>query len=120
MGDYAAGMKCMRLMRAHVQDWWHFYLGWKQALSRWSRMTHLVGSCDTILQNRRTMRAYDRILVTHEAEGVHVLQLVPEARVESLPFLLMDCEQLAPYAELPRAPNIVFVGFLPHTPNEEG
>ncbi len=120
MAEYADGLDCLRLMRAHVQEWWHFYLGWKRSLSRRARLTQLLWSCDTIRHNRRTLRSYDRILVTHEEEGRRVLELVPEARVETLPFLLMDCEQFVPPAEIPRAPQVVFVGFLPHTPNEEG
>jgi len=120
MAEYADGLDCMRLMRAHVQEWWHFYLGWKRSLSRRARLTQLLWSFDTIRHNRRTLRSYDRILVTHEEEGRRVLELVPEARVETLPFLLMDCEQFVPPVEIPRAPQVVFVGFLPHTPNEEG
>jgi hypothetical protein len=37
-----------------------------------------------------------------------------------LPFLLLDCEQFTPDSDIARGPNVVFVGFLPHTPNEEG
>src|SRR5260370_40138175 len=34
MAEYAEGLRGVRLLRAHVQDWWHFYLGWKQCLSK--------------------------------------------------------------------------------------
>jgi len=120
MAEYAEGMRAMRLMRAHVQEWWHFYLGWKQALSGGARFTHLLGSLDTIRHNRRTLRRFDRILVTSEEEGRRALELEPRARVEALPFLLMDCEQFQPHPEIVQSPRIVFVGFLPHTPNTEG
>ena len=120
MAEYADGLRSIRLIRAHVQEWWHFYLGWKRSLSRRARWTQLLGSFDTILHNRRTLRSFDRVLVTSEEESARALELVPEARVETLPFLLMDCEQFVPHAEVPHAPDVVFVGFLPHTPNEEG
>ena len=120
MADYADGMRTTRLIRAHVQEWWHFYLGWKQSLSWGARVTKLLGSFDTILHNRRTLRSFDRVLVTSEEERTRALELVPGARVEALPFLLLDCEQFTPDGDVARAPNVVFVGFLPHTPNEEG
>lgn len=120
MAEYADGLQATRLIRAHVQEWWHFYLGWKQSLSRRAQVTQLLGAFDTIRHNRRTLRSFDRILVTSEEEGRRALELVPEARVESLPFLLMDCEQFVPPVEIPQAPRVIFVGFLPHTPNEEG
>lgn len=120
MAEYAEGMPTTRLMRAHVQEWWHFYLGWKRSLSARARLTQLLGSFDTIVHNRRTLRSYDRILVTSEEERRRALELAPQATVETLPFLLLDCEQFAPQQEIPAAPHIIFVGFLPHTPNEEG
>ncbi|MCX6614920.1 MAG: glycosyltransferase [Acidobacteria bacterium] len=93
MAEYADGMRTTRLIRAHVQEWWHFYLGWKQSLSWGARVTKLLGSCDTILHNRRTLRSFDRVLVTSEEERTRALELVAGARVEALPFLLLDCEQ---------------------------
>lgn len=120
MAEYADGMAATRLIRAHVQEWWHFYLGWKRSLSRRARLTQLLGAFDTIRHNRRTLRTFDRVLVTSEEERRRALELAPEATVEALPFLLMDCEQFVPDAEIPHAPRVVFVGFLPHTPNEEG
>lgn len=120
MAEYADGMTTMRLIRAHVQEWWHFYLGWEQSLSWGSRITKLLGCCDTIVHNRRTLRSFDRVLVTHEDERIRALELVPKARVETLPFLLMDCEQFTPNRDIARPPHAIFVGFLPHTPNEEG
>src|SRR3990172_5373974 len=39
------------------------------------------------------------------------------ARAEALPFLLLDCEYFRPAPVPPREPQILFVGFLPHTPN---
>lgn len=120
MAEYADGLKGVRLMRAHVQEWWHFYLGWKRCLSRTERVTKLLGSCDTIGHNRRTLLEFDHILVTSEEERLRALELAPRASVETLPFLLMDCEQFEPAPRMPRQPRMVFVGFLPHTPNEEG
>jgi hypothetical protein len=120
MAQYADGMQATRLVRAHVQDWWHLYLGWKRSLAARARLTQLLGCFDTIVHNRRVMRAFDRILVTSEEERMRALELAPGATVEALPFLLLDCEQFVPPADLPHAPRIVFVGFLPHTPNEEG
>jgi glycosyltransferase involved in cell wall biosynthesis len=120
MAEYADGLQGVRVIRAHVQDWWHFYLGWKQCLSRRERVTKLLGCFDTIIHNRKMMRSFDRILVTHDEERQRALDLVPDAYVESLPFLLMDCEQFEPWPHVPREPNLTFVGFLPHTPNEEG
>ncbi len=120
MAEYAEGLPTTRLVRAHVQDWWHFYLGWKRSLSRRARFTQLLGSFDTIIHNRRTLRSFDRILVTSEEERARALELVPEAKVEALPFLLLDCEQFVPHVDIPQSPSLVFVGFLPHTPNEEG
>ena len=120
MAEYADGIPATRLIRAHVQEWWHFYLGWKRSLRRRARFTQLLGSLDTIRPNRRTLRSFDRVLVTSKEERLRALELVPEARVEVLPFLLVDCEQFVPTPEIPRAPRVLFVGFLPHTPNEEG
>ncbi len=120
MAEYADGLEGVRILRAHVQDWWHFYLGWKQCLSRRERITKLLGCFDTIVHNRRLMRQFDRILVTHDDERMHALEICPEAVVEALPFLLMDCEQFTPSPGIPSEPLMIFVGFLPHTPNEEG
>ena len=120
MAEYADGIPATRLIRAHVQEWWHFYLGWKQSLKRRARFTQLLGSFDTIRHNRRTLRSFDRVLVTSEEERRRALELAPEARVEVLPFLLMDSEQFTPAPDIPQAPRVLFVGFLPHTPNEEG
>ncbi len=120
MAEYADGIPATRLIRAHVQEWWHFYLGWKQSLKRRARFTQLLGSFDTIRHNRHTLRSFDRVLVTSEEERRRALELAPEARVEVLPFLLMDSEQFTPAPDIPQAPRVLFVGFLPHTPNEEG
>lgn len=120
MAEYADGLEGVRLLRAHVQEWWHFYLGWKKCFSRAERFTKLMGCLDTITHNRRTMRQFDCILVTHEEERRRALELDSRARVETLPFLLMDCEQFEPAPHIPRDPTMIFVGFLPHTPNEEG
>ncbi len=120
MAGYADGLDTYRLIRAHVQDWWHFYLGSKQSLKWRARFTQLLGCLDTIAHNRRVLRDFDRVLVTHDEEAKHALELAPKARIGVLPFLLMDCEQFVPSPQLTAAPRILFVGFLPHTPNEEG
>jgi len=120
MAEYAAGLSGVRLLRAHVQDWWHFYLGWKQCLSRRERVTKLLGAFDTVIHNRKMIRQFDRILVTHDEERIHCLEICPGATVETLPFLLMDMEQFTPWPHIPTDPVLTFVGFLPHTPNEEG
>ena len=120
MAEYADGIPAIRLIRAHVQEWWHFYLGWKQSLKRRARFTQLLGSFDTIRHNRRTLCSFDRVLVTSEEERLRALELAPEARVEALPFLLIDSEQFTPAPDIPQALQVLFVGFLPHTPNEEG
>jgi glycosyltransferase involved in cell wall biosynthesis len=120
MAEYADGLQGVRILRAHVQDWWHFYIGWKQCLSHRERVTKLLGCFDTIIHNRRMMRRFDRILVTHEEEKIHALELCPDSVVEALPFLLMDCEQFTPSPGIATEPIMIFVGFLPHTPNEEG
>ncbi len=120
MSEYADGLKGVRLLRAHVQEWWHFYLGWQRCLSRRERFTKLMGCFDTIRHNYDTMKKFDRILVTHDEERRHALEMTPKAVVETLPFLLMDCEQFEPWPTIPTEPTMTFVGFLPHTPNEEG
>jgi glycosyltransferase involved in cell wall biosynthesis len=120
MAEYADGLDGVRLMRAHVQEWWHFYLGWQNCLSPTERFTKLMGACDTLVHNRKTLESFDCILVTHEEERRHALELAPNARVEALPFLLMDCEQFQPWPQMPTEPRLIFVGYLPHTPNEEG
>jgi len=90
MTEYAEGMKGVRILRAHVQDWWHFYLGWKLCLSKREQLTKLLGCFDTVIHNRRMMRQFDHILVTHDDERQHALEIVPDANVEAPPFLLMD------------------------------
>jgi glycosyltransferase involved in cell wall biosynthesis len=120
MSEYADGLEGVRLLRAHVQEWWHFYLGWRRCISRTERFTKLMGCLDTISHNRSTLRQFDRILVTHDEERRRAQQLVPSTVVETLPFLLLDCEQFEPWPTIPSQPTIIFVGFLPHTPNEEG
>jgi glycosyltransferase involved in cell wall biosynthesis len=120
MAEYADGLQGVRILRAHVQDWWHFYIGWTQCLSSRERITKLLGCFDTIVHNRKMMRQFDRILVTHYDERGHALELCPESVVEALPFLLMDCEQFTPCPSIATEPIMIFVGFLPHTPNEEG
>lgn len=120
MSEYADGLKGVRVLRAHVQEWWHFYLGWQRCFSRAEQFTKLMGCFDTIIHNRRTMGKFDRILVTHDEERCRAIELAPRAVVETLPFLLMDCEQFEPCPTIPSEPTMIFVGFLPHTPNEEG
>jgi len=120
MAEYAEGLDGVRLMRAHVQEWWHFYLGFRNCLSPAERFTKMLGAFDTIVHNRKTLETFDCVLVTHEEERKHALELVPNARVEALPFLLMDCEQFEPWPHIPTEPRLIFVGYLPHTPNEEG
>ena len=74
---------------------------------------------DSIRHNRRTLESFDWVLVTSEEERLHALELVPGVRAEALPFILMDCEQFEPAPAPPGDPQMLFVGFLPHTPNSE-
>ncbi|HWP86166.1 MAG TPA: glycosyltransferase [Terriglobia bacterium] len=119
MADYAAEARVRRILRAHVQEWWHYYLNWKQVRGLRARLENLFWSLDAIRHNRRVLREFDWVLVTSEPERQRALELVPEARAEALPFLLMDCEYFRPAAQLPRELQILFVGFLPHTPNSD-
>ncbi len=119
MADYAANARCPRIIRAHVQEWWHYYLNWKQTHGLRTRLEHLFWSLDSIRHNRRTLESFDWVLVTSEEERRRALELAPGVRAEALPFILMDCSQFEPGPYVPRDPTMVFVGFLPHTPNSE-
>jgi len=119
MGDYAAKARCPRIVRAHVQEWWHYYLNWQRTKGWRTRLGHLFWSLDSVRHNRRTLESFDWVLVTSEEERRRALELAPGARAEALPFMLMDCEQFRPADTPPQQPQILFVGFLPHTPNEE-
>lgn len=119
MADYAAAARCPRIIRAHVQEWWHYYLNWKQTHGLRTRLENLFWALDSVRHNRRTLESFDWVLVTSEEERRRALELVPSARAEALPFLLMDCEQFEPSPLPAQGPNMLFVGFLPHTPNSE-
>jgi glycosyltransferase involved in cell wall biosynthesis len=82
-------------------------------------MEHLFWSLDSIRHNRRTLENFDWVLVTSEEERRRALELVPRVRAEALPFVLMDCEQFKLPPRPPKEPRMLFVGFLPHTPNSE-
>jgi glycosyltransferase involved in cell wall biosynthesis len=119
MADYAASARIPRIIRAHVQEWWHYYLNWKQVRGVLPKLENLFWSLDAIRHNRRTLASFDWVLVTSEPERRRALELVPGVRAEALPFLLMDCEYFEPAPEAPQEPQILFVGFLPHTPNSD-
>jgi polysaccharide biosynthesis protein PslH len=116
---YAERARCRRIVRAHVLEWWHYYLNWQRTKGFRTRLENLFWCLDSIRHNRQTLESFDWVLVTSEPERDRALQLVPQARVEALPFLLMDCDYFQPVLDIPREPQMVFVGFLPHTPNEE-
>ena len=119
MAGYAERARCPRIVRAHVLEWWHYYLNWRRTRGFRTRLENLFWSLDSIRHNRRTLESFDWVLVTSEPERERALELVPQARVEALPFLLLDCEYFRPALNPPRDPQMVFVGFLPHTPNED-
>ena len=119
MADYAEAARCRRIVRAHVQEWWHYYLNFQRTHGWRMRLQNLFWSLDSIRHNRRTLKGFDWVLVTSEEERRHALELVPNVRAEALPFILIDCEQFEPASLPPKDPQILFVGFLPHTPNDE-
>ncbi|MBI4465226.1 MAG: glycosyltransferase family 4 protein [Acidobacteria bacterium] len=119
MAEYADRAQCPRIIRAHVLEWWHYYLNWQRMQGWRTRLESLFWSLDSIRHNRRTLESFDWVLVTSEEERCRALELVPQARAEALPFFLLDCEYFRPAALPPRQPQILFVGFLPHTPNGE-
>ncbi|MBI3934711.1 MAG: glycosyltransferase [Acidobacteria bacterium] len=119
MANYADGARVRRIIRAHVQEWWHYYLNARQVGGLRSRLENLFWSLDAVRHNRRVLRSFDWVLVTSEPERLRALELAPEARAEALPFLLMDCDYFRPAAAVPAEPLILFVGFLPHTPNTD-
>ena len=119
MAGYAERARCPRIIRAHVLEWWHYYLNWRRTRGFRTRLENLFWCLDSIRHNRRTLESFDWVLVTSEPERERALELVPQARVEALPFFLLDCEYFRPALDPPRDPQMVFVGFLPHTPNED-
>jgi glycosyltransferase involved in cell wall biosynthesis len=119
MARYAERARCPRIVRAHVLEWWHYYLNWQRTRGVRTRLENLFWCLDSIRHNRRTLESFDWVLVTSEPERERALELVPRARVEALPFFLLDCDYFRPAPVPPREPQMVFVGFLPHTPNEE-
>ena len=116
---YAERARCPRIVRAHVLEWWHYYLNWQRTQGFRTRLENLFWCLDSIRHNRRTLASFDWVLVTSAPERDRALELVPQARVEALPFLLLDCDYFQPALDPPADPRMVFVGFLPHTPNEE-
>jgi glycosyltransferase involved in cell wall biosynthesis len=119
MADYAQNAQVPRIVRAHVQEWWHYYLNWRQVRGIGAKLQNLFWSLDAIRHNRNVLRSFDWVLVTSEPERRRALELVPQARAEALPFLLMDCDYFVPAVAPPREPQILFVGYLPHTPNTD-
>jgi glycosyltransferase involved in cell wall biosynthesis len=119
MANYADGARVRRIVRAHVQEWWHYYLNWRQVRGLRPRLENLFWSLDAVRHNRKVLESFDWVLVTSEPERQRALDLVPRARAEALPFILMDCDYFRPASVIPREPQILFVGFLPHTPNTD-
>ena len=119
LASYAERARCPRIIRAHVLEWWHYYLNWRRTRGVRTRLENLFWCLDSIRHNRRTLESFDWVLVTSEPERCRALDLVPKARVEALPFHLLDCDYFRPAAHPPREPQLLFVGFLPHTPNGE-
>ncbi|MBI4443122.1 MAG: glycosyltransferase family 4 protein [Acidobacteria bacterium] len=119
MASYADRARCPRIVRAHVLEWWHYYLNWQRMRGWRTRLESLFWSLDSIRHNRRTLESFDWVLVTSDDERRRALELVPQARAEALSFILLDCEYFQHTAFAPRPLQILFVGFLPHTPNEE-
>src|SRR5581483_11687543 len=119
LASYAESARCPRIARAHVLEWWHYYLNWRQVRPWRARIENLFWSLDAVRQNRRTLQEFDWVLVTSDEERRRALELAPGARVEALPFMLMDCSRYHPPALAPRTKRLLFVGFLPHTPNTD-
>ena len=119
MAGYAERARVRRIVRAHVLEWWHYYLNWRRVRGFRARVENLFWSLDSVRHNRETLESFDWVLVTSPEERRRALELVPHARAEALPFILMDCEHFAPAALPPQDPQILFVGFLPHTPNTD-
>ena len=119
MASYADGARVRRIVRAHVLEWWHYYLNARRVRGVRPRLENLFWSLDAIRHNRTVLASFDWVLVTSEPERERALELAPQARAEALPFLLMDCEYFVPTPAPPRDPQILFVGFLPHTPNSD-
>ncbi|MBI4459159.1 MAG: glycosyltransferase [Acidobacteria bacterium] len=119
MASYADAARCPRILRAHVQEWWHYYLNWKRTRGFRTRLENLFWCLDAVRHNRRTLESFDWVLVTSEEERRRALELVPSVRAEALPFHLLDCEHFEPAPYPPMVPQLLFVGFLPHTPNAE-
>ena len=119
MADYARRARVRRIVRAHVQEWWHYYLNWRQVRGPRPRLENLFWSLDAVRHNRRVLETFDWVLVTSEPERRRAFDLVPQVRAEALPFILMDCDYFQPAPKPPRDLQILFVGFLPHTPNTD-
>jgi glycosyltransferase involved in cell wall biosynthesis len=119
MADYAQAARCPRIARAPVLEWWHYYLNWQRTHGLRSRLENLFWSLDAVRHNRRTLQNFDWILVTSEEERRRALDLVPGVHAEALPYSLIDCEQFKPAPRPPQDLQMLFVGFLPHTPNAE-
>jgi glycosyltransferase involved in cell wall biosynthesis len=119
MANYADCSRVRRIVRAHVLEWWHYYLNWRQLSGIRPRLENLFWSLDAVRHNRKVLEEFDWVLVTSEPERQRALELAPQARAEALPFLLLDCEYFQPAPVAPRDPQILFVGFLPHTPNTD-
>lgn len=119
LANYAASARCPRIVRAHVLEWWHYYLNWRQVRSWRAKIENLFWSLDALRHNRRTLQEFDWVLVTSDEERRRALELVPTARAEALPFMLMDCAYYQPAPRPPKTKEILFVGFLPHTPNTD-
>lgn len=119
MADYAQGARCRRAIRAHVQEWLHYYINFQQTSGLSTRLEHLFWSLDAVRHNRATLQNFDWVLVTSEEERRRAREFVPTVRAEALPFILMDCSYFTPAPAPPRNKQILFVGFLPHTPNTD-
>ena len=119
MADYAEGARCPRIIRAHVQEWLHYYINFRQTRGIATRFEHLFWSVDAIRHNRTTLESFDWVLVTSEEERRYAREFVPNVKAESLPFILMDCDYFSPAPLPPNNKQLLFVGFLPHTPNTD-
>lgn len=119
MADYAREARCPRIIRAHVQEWLHYYINFQQTRGLGTRFEHLFWSLDAVKHNRAALQSFDWVLVTSEEERQRAREFVPEVKAEALPFILMDCDYFTPAPLPPRNKQILFVGFLPHTPNTD-
>lgn len=119
MADYAEGARCPRILRAHVQEWLHYYINFQQTHGLGTRLEHLFWSVDAVKHNRATLESFDWVLVTSEEERQWARSFVPSVKAEALPFILMDCAYYTPAPQPPRNKQLLFVGFLPHTPNTD-